>query len=281
MGDNLLCSAVARELKNRGRTPIAVLTPFRELFDNNPNIETVFAADWRDVSLLKESGMPLLFPDYAIRSSNPDQILPPRGHIIGEMCRSIGITGEIELRPEYFFGRGENIPRPLNQKTVAIQCSGAGARMRCLNKEWPVDRFQSVIDRLRSNCQLIQLGSVKDPILSGVQDMRGLPLRNAASVLASCHLFIGLEGFLMHLARAVECPAVIVYGGRVAPEQTGYSCNKNLYTPLTCAPCWCDNACNYDRKCLTTISVDMVVDAAIQQFENRKDNVLAVDRLNL
>ena len=42
--------------------------------------------------------------------------------------------------------------------------------------------------------------------------------------------FVGQVGFLMHLARAVDCRAVIVYGGRETPAQSGYPCNENLYS---------------------------------------------------
>jgi len=39
----------------------------------------------------------------------------------------------------------------------------------------------------------------------------------------------------MHLARAVDCRAVIVYGGRERPEISGYICNKILSPPAMLA----------------------------------------------
>lgn len=80
----------------------------------------------------------------------------------------------------------------------------------------------------------------------------------------------------MHLARAVECPAVILYGGREAPWQSGYTCNTNLYSPLPCAPCWLWNHCDYDRECMNRITVSDVVQA-IRERLARPRNPLPVD----
>ena len=74
-------------------------------------------------------------------------------------------------------------------------------------------------------------------------------------------MFLGLVGFVMHLARAVECPSVIVYGGREPPELTGYACNTNLDSRPPCSPCWYYSHCEFDRRCLTAIAPAAVVNA--------------------
>ena len=80
----------------------------------------------------------------------------------------------------------------------------------------------------------------------------------------------------MHLARAVECPSVVIFGGRVAPHQIGYTCNLNLYSALPCAPCWRTNTCDFGRQCMKDISaVDVVT--AIRQMLERPRGPLAVD----
>jgi ADP-heptose:LPS heptosyltransferase len=75
-------------------------------------------------------------------------------------------------------------------------------------------------------------------------------------------MFVGLESMHMHLARAVECPSVIVYGGRLRPDQIGYACNENLYNPVPCAPCWLESRCEIGRVCLETIAASDVIEAA-------------------
>jgi ADP-heptose:LPS heptosyltransferase len=131
-----------------------------------------------------------------------------------------------------------------------------------LNKEWSPERFQRVVNRLRPVWDLVQIGAPGDPLLAGVIDARGTGLREAAAVLSRSQVFIGQEGFFMHLARAVECRAVIVFGGRVRPTDTGYSCNENLFSPVPCAPCWQNSRCEHGRRCLDLITVDAVEDAA-------------------
>ena len=91
---------------------------------------------------------------------------------------------------------------------------------------------------------------------------------------------VGTVGFLMHLARAVECPAVIVYGGREAPWQSGYVSNLNIYSAVPCAPCWRWNSCDFDRKCMTDISVSDVV-CAIRQMVNSSRGPLPVQTMEI
>ena len=84
--------------------------------------------------------------------------------------------------------------------------------------------------------------------------------------MANSQVFIGLEGFLMHLARAVNCRSVILYGGRLKPSQIGYVANKNLYSPVECAPCWLRNPCDHNRKCMDMITVEQVLAATRYQI---------------
>ena len=72
----------------------------------------------------------------------------------------------------------------------------------------------------------------------------------------------------MHLARAVETRSVIIYGGRLKAWQSGYPCNENIETNPDCSPCWQNNHCDYDRKCLKEISVNDVLEA-IERVEKR------------
>jgi len=149
------------------------------------------------------------------------------------------------------------------------------------NKEWYPERFQEVVARLQGRAALVQLGSLSDPPLKGALDLRGkTSLRESAAILANAIVFIGLDGFLMHLARAVECRSVIVYGGRLKPSLLGYIANKNLVGVTPCSPCWEENKCDYDRECMKMISVEPVVNAALEQIE-RHGSPLETEMINL
>ena len=86
-------------------------------------------------------------------------------------------------------------------------------------------------------------------------DLRGrTTLREAAAVLHASLAFVGLEGFLAHLARSVDCPGVIVFGGRVRPETCGYTANRNFYGAVPCAPCGLRSGCPNSMVCMDEIA---------------------------
>jgi len=115
--------------------------------------------------------------------------------------------------------------------------------------------------------------------LADVAAKAGTPcyVYSAATILANCRVFVGNVGFLMHLARAVECRSVIVFGGREAPWQSGYSGNINLFSPVSCAPCWLWNKCDHDRICMDVITAEEVIDSVKLQLEMPAEN-LPVDQ---
>ena len=155
------------------------------------------------------------------------------------------------------------------------------ARHPMRNKQWYEERFQSVVDALAGEIDFIQIGSAADPPLQRVRDLRGATrIRETAAILYHARLYVGTVGFPMHLARAVECPSVIVFGGREAPWQSGYICNSNIYSEVPCAPCWRSNTCDFDRRCMSDISVDDVV-SAIRQMMGRPRNPLAVETIEI
>ena len=136
-----------------------------------------------------------------------------------------------------------------------------------MNREWYPQRFAELCAQLRSDVRVVQIGSPNDLKLEGAIDLRGkTDLRQTAAVLANSLVFVGLVGFNMHLARAVDCRSVIIYGGREKPAISGYVANKNLYQQVRCAPCWLRNACDFNRKCMDLIPVDQVLAATADQI---------------
>ena len=194
--------------------------------------------------------------------------IPTAEPILLTMCRVAGISGEVALRPYLFLRPSELAKGRLFEKQIVIQSSGLGANIPMMNKEWFPDRFQAVASRLQSQGRLIQLGTPSDPPLQGALDLRGENFpREATAILANALVFVGQVGFLMHLARAVDCRSAIVYGGRETPATTGYLANKNLIGLTPCSPCWEVNKCDHDRECMKMISAETVVNAAKEQID--------------
>jgi ADP-heptose:LPS heptosyltransferase len=181
------------------------------------------------------------------------------------MCARAGLKGTVELRPYLYLERAE--VEAAGHGSIVMQTGSLGARFPMANKQWPPERFQEVADALSPHHEIVQLGSTEDYPLAGARDLRGrTTLREAAAVLAGARLFVGLVGGLMHLARAVDCRAVIVYGGRETPQLSGYIANENLSTSPPCAPCWQRNRCDYGRRCLEEIHPPEVLAAIARQL---------------
>ena len=267
IGDDLMCSVVFRELRKRSKRSIAMATQHPCLFEKNPDVEKVIRVSDARLNRWGRAGLPLVELAHSGYDAARDADVPPDEHVLIRMCRLARLTGPVELRPYIFLTPAELAAGKLAENQVAIQSTGLAAPFAMQNREWYPQRFQELCAELRSDVRVVQLGSPGDVKLEGAIDLRGRTnLRQSAAVLANSLVFIGLCGFLMHLARAVDCRSVIIYGGREHPKITGYVANKNLYTQVRCAPCWLRNACEFNRKCMDMISVEQVVAAAADQI---------------
>jgi hypothetical protein len=289
-GDDLLCTTVLRELRKRDQDGLLMISNHRELFAGNKDPCDVHPL-WRRYSpyastvsicerYVRASGGTFIRPEYAPLEDS-DRSRSPARHIIAEMCAATGITGPIEIRPYFTPTDAELDQAAWARGRIVIQSSGMAARHPIRNKQWAQERFQGVVDALCGEAKFIQLGSTYDPKLQNTDDLRGATsIRETAAILSRAYLYVGTVGFLMHLARAVECPSVIIYGGREAPWQSGYVCNFNIYTEVPCAPCWRWNSCDLDRKCMSDISVADVV-SAIRQMMAKPRGPLSVETVNV
>ena len=263
---DLASTFIFRELRKRGKRGHVMATAHPELFENNPdNGKIVVRSGGRPG--WGELGLPLI-PLGALKYDpmrDADEL--PTQHVMIAMCRAAGIGGPVELRPYLFLTQKEFAAGKIASQQVVMQSTDLAATMPMRNKEWYPDRFQEVCSELRADVQVIQIGAASDPKLEGATDLRGrTTTREAAAILANSLVFVGLSGFLMHLARAVDCRSVIVYGGHEKPSQTGYVANKNLYSGVRCAPCWLRNPCEFDRKCMDQIKPAQVIAAAAEQI---------------
>jgi hypothetical protein len=278
IGDHLLCTALGREWRKRGEKGVWMMSDHAELFAGNPDFEAVVPEDMRLLRIAQRLNIPVIDPTYAPVNFETDRQQALDCHFITRMCQIAGMSGEVDLRAYVHLTGSELAEGAVVERQIAIMSTGRHARYPALTKEWYPERFQEVVTRLRGEFNFVQLGTPSDPLLEGAVDLRGkTTLRQGAAILARSRLFIGLAGFLMHLARSVECPAVIVYGGRELPSVSGYRCNENLYTPIECSPCWLLNSCPYDRECMKRIGVEEVVAAAHRQLA-RGEAPLSVDR---
>jgi ADP-heptose:LPS heptosyltransferase len=91
--------------------------------------------------------------------------------------------------------------------------------------------------------------------------------------LRHARLFIGNDSGPGHLAAALDVPAVIVFSGAVNIE-TWQPRGRNaiaLRADIECSPCYLAKKadCRNERRCLTAISPEYVVDTALELSRNK------------
>lgn len=138
---------------------------------------------------------------------------------------------------------------------------------------------QALNKAVASDIKIIALGAYADETINRealkgvchqVIDMSGkTSIGQAAAIIKRCHLVVGAETGLAHVACAVGTPNVVILGG-------GHFGRFMPYSPLTTAvvapyPCYgCNWRCHYGTaRCVHTIKSETVAYALKQGFENR------------
>lgn len=262
IGDDLLCTAPIEEWLRRGAKRIWFFTRHPGLYPHYRGRVRLVPEDGRHFRLAQLLGRPMRPLSYSTYDAGLDRDTPMKEHIIVDMCRRAGLAGPVRLRPSLALFPGELSAAEPWADSIAFQTSSLTASIPMRTKQWSSDRMQAVVDAFSGSRRCVQVGSPADPPLRGADDLRGkTSLRQSAAVLARARLFVGTVGFIMHLARAVDCPAVVVYGGREPPEFTGYACNLNLDCRPACSPCWQRNRCDFGHACMEGIAASRVVES--------------------
>jgi len=258
VGDNLLMTPAICEYYRQKKKKVWVLTYFPELFKNNRSV-IVFNNHGFEENFFKEKGFKVFIPFYVSCGA----LLTSRPHIIRQIAEHFNIRLEDDkLKPVYQVDKSELYHKKTKLPLIVIQSTTANSHYPILNKEWYPTRFQEIVCALKDKVEFVQIGRADDSKLHHVHaDLRGFTtIREAIGIIASAELFVGLVGFYMHAAKAVNTKSLIIYGGREHPSQSGYPDNINIYTQVHCSPCWKWNDCEYDRKCMHEISSANVVE---------------------
>ena len=152
---------------------------------------------------------------------------------------------------------------------------------------WGIDKFRSLIQKLRQYCckQIIILGGYADRKRhqklcqgldgDGVIDLTGrLTLKQSAYVMKKAVLLIAGDTGPLHLAVAVGCPVMGLYGP-TNPLRTGPFQEEAVIVqwPVKCQPCYKKKCPLVHHKCMKDLSVDYVLKQLIpfwKQNQRRK-----------
>jgi len=97
------------------------------------------------------------------------------------------------------------------------------------NKRWPFEYYQDVVDSMCEKIDIIQpKREMNEPTLERVTCME-LDLRQLAVYISTAALIICNEGLLHHIAAAFSTPAIVLFGGYIPANVTGYDYQQSIY----------------------------------------------------
>lgn len=256
VGDNILLSAILPGLKEKYPDhKIIVETPKPELFEHNP------LADWCTTRHFKTTKK-FIKPKYRIFPETKASIIE---QILSYIPEKKYRTPEIFLTESEIRAAEKEFPF----KYIAVAPTGK-TKFAANRKEWGIENFQKVRD-LFPDVKFVQIGIPSEPLMKNVTDARNFSLRHTAAILKNSLFFFGLEGGFMHLNKAAGNTSVIIFGGYIKPELSGYPDDINISTDPECSPCYTSESKHSEcgsMICMKSITVEHAAEAVERKLNN-------------
>lgn len=141
-------------------------------------------------------------------------------------------------------------------------------------KAWPADRFAALGDVLyKRGFHVVLVGGQKEQFLeteilkTAKNPMASLigktSLLELAALMKHCRLFIGNDAGPMHMAAAVGCPVVALFGpSNPTVWRPRGKHAKTIYKGLDCRECFHPGCSRGEQSCMKLIAVQEVLEAA-------------------
>ena len=259
LGGYLMWTAVARQISNASGLKCI---PVEQNPDGTWKIIKSQVFQGNDAIFQKFEDSESVFP---LVLNNPDtnyckQDTPEKAihrhdrHIIRQVSEYYGLNVP-ELKCELFFSNNEH--HKVNSLISNSNLSGEEfitiephtKNEYTINKTYPFEKWQSVVNNLSKKLKIVQIGQDTDQVLENCIDMTGkTSFREAALLMSKAALHVGPEGGLMHAANAVGTRCVIVITGFIHPRMTCYSDNINLWIGKDHGPCGLKIHCEKCKK---------------------------------
>ena len=281
LGDVLEISALVRGLKKADPAiRVGVATRRPEIFEHNPYVD-------------ENRGWHLWRTRYTVRAGYGGEDLNRVEHVVEVQWRALwkelaeagwpvpapgppplaGLHPEIFLTPDELNRARQQLGKPATGKAAkpVVLLSSTGKTVPVHNREWGVANFQAVADALAPHATILQVGGERPLLRDGkpLPSLSGRPVRETAALFAVCDALVTQEGGLGHLARAAGAAAVVIFGGSLLPQQTGYAESVNLWSKPECSPCFGTAVNCYHLKCMVPITPRRVVSAVGQLLAQR------------
>jgi heptosyltransferase-2 len=149
-------------------------------------------------------------------------------------------------------------------------------------KRWPAERFAAVADMLAESAgaEVILVGAAEESDISEevARRMRVRPfvltgrtdLSQTAAVLRASDLLVTNDTGPAHVAAAVGCPVVVIFGPTNPVTTRPFSESAEVVRrPPDCAPCMLRD-CPIDHRCMTAVTAEEVFGRAAHALEVRR-----------
>lgn len=160
----------------------------------------------------------------------PHSIQPGAGHAAQQLAKPLEKLAMYLDEPDWRAPLFQLPTASPQAKKVAFH-SGSGSE----KKNWPLDRWQQVLTKLRKDDPEIELTLITGEAelargidveaFAATEHWHGKPLPELAERLSGCGLFLGHDSGISHLASACGVPCVLLFGPTApaiwAPPQTG------------------------------------------------------------
>lgn len=257
IGDELLLSAVARELK-RAHPGIDLWVKSRYGFRFPGFVR-------QDPPSSKARRIEAVYQNPTMYG--PENHAPFPGHLVQQMLDKVYVDTGIYVKAEDIHPVLDGARHQPGRRRVILH---SRSNPRLPSKEWGVERWRSLCELLHAEqVEIVQVGAEEEPLLPYTEDRRGTPVSELHELVAEAGLVVCLVGFLMHLAAAVGTPAVVIYGGREHPAIDGYPEHTHLTSdPLPCKGRWgChlapDIKCSHEMRCMNSLTPKLVATEAL------------------
>ena len=264
MGDAVMALAVAENYYAQTGTPLHIGHTCAEIFEHDPRVvchpEYAF---WNLTAKSEDEArtagyqlISLFYFNFRQVTSNYWISYGASGNLVATLCSQVGLSGHLKISPRMILTEEERALARLAEGKIVVISSGVASY-----KSWGIEKMQAVVDACPTQ-SFIQIGMSSDPLLQNVEDMRGkYSLRQLAGILSGARLFLGPVGGMMHLARSVDCPALVLLPSfessnwlysefdYVEPAHRCHECEFRQSPP---------GCCSHQEQCMD-ISVEQVI----------------------
>jgi ADP-heptose:LPS heptosyltransferase len=168
----------------------------------------------------------------------------------------------------------------LDKRLIGIH-TGGGERWRW--KQWHSERFRALAEELRyslsDDTQIVLFGGPAEREINREisQRLRGSvfdagcdnSVRHFAALLSNCTVALSGDTLAMHVALAVGCRVVTLFGPTSNAEIELFGRGEKVVPQLDCLVCY-KQECDFSPNCMDMISVDVVREAVLRQLHAAK-----------